>query len=87
MARTSHDHRYWAAGVLRPPALAVGAGQQREPQPDRAGVLPERCGDHHRSHYLATVAAEINDRPRKIHDWKKPTEVFAELLEADASTG
>lgn len=37
-------------------------------------------------HYLAAVAAEINDRPRKIHDWKKPSEVFAELLEADAST-
>lgn len=38
-------------------------------------------------HYLAAVAAEINDRPRKIHDWKKPSEVFTELLEADASTG
>lgn len=37
-------------------------------------------------HYLAAVAAEINDRPRKIHDWKKPSEVFVELLEADAST-
>lgn len=37
-------------------------------------------------HYLAAVAAEINDRPRKIHGWKKPSEVFAELLEADAST-
>jgi len=37
-------------------------------------------------HYLAAVAAEINDRPRKIHEWKKPSEVFAELLEADAST-
>jgi IS30 family transposase len=36
--------------------------------------------------YLAAVAAEINDRPRKIHDWKKPSEVFTELLEADAST-
>jgi IS30 family transposase len=37
-------------------------------------------------HYLAAVAAEINDRPRKIHDWKKPSEVFTELLAADAST-
>ena len=36
--------------------------------------------------YLAAIAAEINDRPRKIHDWKKPSEVFTELLEADAST-
>lgn len=37
-------------------------------------------------HYLAAVAAEVNDRPRKIHGWKKPSEVFTELLEADAST-
>lgn len=37
-------------------------------------------------HYLAAIAAEINDRPRKIHDWRKPSEVFTELLEADAST-
>lgn len=36
--------------------------------------------------YLAAVAAEINDRPRKIHNWKKPSEVFTELLEANAST-
>lgn len=36
--------------------------------------------------YLAAVAAEINDRPRKIHDWKKPSEVFTELLAAHAST-
>ncbi|WP_162294306.1 hypothetical protein [Mycobacteroides abscessus] len=35
--------------------------------------------------YLAAVAAEINDRPRKIHDWKKPSEVFTEIL-ANAST-
>lgn len=34
----------------------------------------------------AVLAAEINDRPRKIHRWKKPSEVFAELLAADAST-
>jgi IS30 family transposase len=36
--------------------------------------------------YLAAIAAEINDRPPEIHDWRKPSEVFAELLEADAST-
>ena len=34
-------------------------------------------------HYLAAVAAEINDRPRKIHSWKKPSEVFTELLASD----
>jgi IS30 family transposase len=36
--------------------------------------------------YLAMVAAEINDRPRKIFDWKKPSEIFAELVEEDTST-
>jgi IS30 family transposase len=36
--------------------------------------------------YLASVACDINDRPRKIHAWKKPSEVFAEILMADAST-
>ncbi|GGK41317.1 hypothetical protein GCM10010124_37720 [Pilimelia terevasa] len=36
--------------------------------------------------YLATVAAEINDRPRKILGWKKPSEVFTELISSDAST-
>jgi IS30 family transposase len=36
--------------------------------------------------YLASIAGDINDRPRKIHDWKKPSEVFAELISSDAST-
>jgi hypothetical protein len=35
--------------------------------------------------YLAAIAAEINDRPRKILDWKKPSEAFADLL-TNAST-
>ncbi|MDP9410353.1 MAG: IS30 family transposase [Actinomycetota bacterium] len=37
--------------------------------------------------YLAAVAAEINDRPRKILGWKKPSEVFAEHLASSATTG
>jgi IS30 family transposase len=37
--------------------------------------------------YLAMVASDINDRPRKIHNWKKPSEIFTELVEANASTG
>lgn len=36
--------------------------------------------------YLAMVAGDINDRPRKIHSWMKPSEVFAELVESSAST-
>ena len=37
--------------------------------------------------HLATMASEINDRPRKIHNWKKPSELFTELVETNASTG
>ena len=37
--------------------------------------------------YLAMVASDINDRPRKIHAWKKPSELFTELVESHASTG
>jgi hypothetical protein len=37
--------------------------------------------------YLAMVACNINDRPRKIHNWKKPSELFTELVESNASTG
>jgi hypothetical protein len=36
--------------------------------------------------YLAMVASDINDRPRKIHDWKKHSETFTELVEGNAST-
>lgn len=45
-------------------------------------------GDHITSdpRYIASVACDINDRPRKILNWKKPSEVFAELLELDACT-
>jgi len=42
-----YGHR--AAGVLRSSALAVGAGQQREPQPHRPRVLPQGHGHHQRS--------------------------------------
>ena len=48
--------------------------------------LPKGIEITHDPTYLAAIAAEINDRPRKIHDWRKPSEVFIELLEADAST-
>src|SRR4051794_17040755 len=44
-----HDHRDRAAGVLRPPALPVGTRQQREPQPHRPRILPERDRDQLRS--------------------------------------
>jgi IS30 family transposase len=38
--------------------------------------------------YLQAVADELNDRPRRILGWRKPNEVFAELLTSQiASTG
>jgi IS30 family transposase len=36
---------------------------------------------------LAMVASDINDRPRTIHNRKKPSETCTELVEANASTG
>ena len=54
--------------LLRSPGLAMGAGQQREPQPHRPRVLPQGIEITSDPHYLAAVATEINDRPRKIHD-------------------
>ena len=45
-----------------------------------------RLGHQLLDDYLAMVACEINDRPRKILNWKKPSEVFAELVTANAST-
>ena len=35
---------------------------------------------------VAAVAAAINDRPRKIHHGKKPSELFAALIDQHAST-
>jgi IS30 family transposase len=57
-----------------------------------AGRLPrdypgdQACRVSHEAIYQWVVASDINDRPRKIHDWKKPSEIFAELVEANAST-
>jgi hypothetical protein len=51
---------------------------------DRASTPPRR-GNHMNPKYMATVDCDSNDRPREIHNWKKPSEVFAKLLESDAS--
>ncbi len=48
--------------------------------------LPKGIEITHDPTYLAAIPAEINNRPRKIHDWRKPSVIFIELLEADAST-
>jgi IS30 family transposase len=49
--------------------------------------LPRGSVITHDPDTLAAIAAEINDRPRKILGWAKPSEVFADvLLNPNAST-
>jgi IS30 family transposase len=48
--------------------------------------LPRGTVITHDRDTLAAIAAEINDRPRKILGWAKPSEVFAELVDRNAST-
>ena len=79
-----HDHRDRAAGVLRPP-WERGSNENlnrivREYFPKGVEISSD-------PKYLAMVACDINDRPRKIHNWKKPSELFTELVESNASTG
>ncbi|GAA3876024.1 IS30 family transposase [Saccharothrix violaceirubra] len=70
----AHPHSPWERGSNENLSRIV-----REYLPKGVGITSDPT-------YLAAIAAEINDRPRKLHDWKKPSEVFTELLEADAST-
>jgi IS30 family transposase len=48
--------------------------------------LPRGTVITHNRDTLAAIAAEINDRPRKILAWRKPSEVFAEIIDETAST-
>jgi IS30 family transposase len=41
----------------------------------------------HSPEHLATVAAELNGRPRKTLDWRKPAEAMQQLLSAPPITG
>ena len=41
----------------------------------------------HAAEHLATVAAELNDRPRKSLGYRTPTEVFYELLSTSPTNG
>ena len=70
----AHPHSPWERGSNENLNRIV-----REFFPQGTTITSDPC-------YLAAVAAEINDRPRKIHGWKKPSEVFAEILASDAST-
>jgi transposase, IS30 family len=72
----AHPHSPWERGTNESTNRWI-----REYLP-RGTVIPN---DPHR---LAAIADELNDRPRRILGYKKPKEVFAELLlQGIASTG
>lgn len=50
-----------------------GLLRQHFPKGTDLSIYPEE--------YLDAVAEELNDRPRKVPGWKKPSEVFLELVE------
>ena len=50
-----------------------GLLRQYFPKGTDLSIYPEK--------YLDAVAEELNDRPRKVLGWKKPSEVFMELVE------
>lgn len=52
---------------------ANGLLRQYFPKGTDLSIYPEE--------YLDAVAEEPNDRPRKVLGWKKPSEVFLELVE------
>ncbi len=71
----AHPHSPWERGSNENPNRIV-----REYFPKGVEITSD-------PKYLAMVASDINDRPRKIHNWKKPSEIFVELVESHASTG
>ncbi len=70
----AHPHSPWERGSNENPNRIV-----REYFPRGATITSDPT-------YLASVTADINDRPRKIHNWKKPSEIFTELAKTHAST-
>jgi IS30 family transposase len=72
----AHPHSPWERGTNESTNRWI-----REYLP-RGTVIP------HDAQHLAAIADELNDRPRRILGYKKPKEVFAELLTSGiASTG
>lgn len=57
---------------------------------DKQAPTVERDSDRNRNRIVRGFPSKgvtiLSDRPRKIHDWKKPGEVFTELRQPDAST-
>jgi IS30 family transposase len=82
-ARRPHRRR-GPSRLFRPCPFPVGARHQREHQRPDPGILPERDRDNRRHGLLWSVADSLNDRPRAILGFRKPSEVFAELLLQEA---
>lgn len=53
----------------------MGTGQQRNLNRIVREYFPKGEPITSDPKYLAMVASDINDRPRKIHNWKKPSEI------------
>ena len=65
----------------------VSAGRMRCPEslaPTRPRIVPQRRGNQLWPNYTAMVACDINDRLRKVRNWKKPSELFTETVESNA---
>jgi hypothetical protein len=86
--RANQEHR--AAGVLRPfahPHSPWERGSNENLNRIVREYFPKGTPISSDPKYLAMVACDINDRPRKIQNWKKPSELLTELVESNASTG
>jgi hypothetical protein len=71
------------------PTRCCASGSSRSCARPVARVLPQEHRDHRRPDpYHDMVAAELNNRPRRILDYRTPAEVFTDLLASTiASTG
>ncbi len=84
-ARRFHRENRHASLFLRP-AFAVATGLEREYQRPSRQYFPKGTDlSVHSQADLDRVAAELNGRPRETLGWRKPIEMFNDLLERHAS--
>jgi transposase, IS30 family len=66
----------------------LGTRHQRKHQRPAARILPQGTDITDDQTYLDRLAAELNNRPRRILGYRIPAETFADLLTSSiASTG